>query len=335
MGTVISTSTTNFNKQTQVLIQKVLEEELRNPLQYLLPGNFRQANFVPGTNGTMRFLRVADMDVTVAIPAVAGTPPFLTEGTAPTTEDLTLGYEEFSAHQTGRILKITDVALLQSVVDLMGTAAERIARNAIAIADKNVALIVNAGTNVLYADADHTWDTTARNQLTAADVLDGLTLKRAVATLEIDNVPKFPDGSYHAIINPAAKFDLMIDTAVGGWIDAARYAGAKQLMNGEIGEYAGVRFVQSPVGNKFAAGGSSSANVYSTIVFGPDAYAFGDFGQIEVHLTPPGGGSDPLFQRALIGWKGYFGAVVIGEGDSATSASGPRYVRIESGTAFA
>jgi hypothetical protein len=73
---------------------------LRAPLPHLLPGNFREASFVKGTNNVMRFINIADMSV-VAGTTTPGTPPWLTEGVAPTSEDLAFGYEEFSANQAG------------------------------------------------------------------------------------------------------------------------------------------------------------------------------------------------------------------------------------------
>lgn len=407
----VSTSTTNFDRTVVALVSKRLEEELRAPLPHLLPGNFRKAAFVKGTNNTMRFIRVADLSVAAGTPT-PGTPPWLTEGTPPTAEDLTIGYEEFSADQAGRVIKLTDKALLQNPFDLMMVAAEKVARNAIEVADLRVSEILNAGTNVLYPGTD-----AARLDVGAADVLTGALIKRAVANLKADNVPTFPDGTYHAIIHPGVVLDIQLDAADGGWIDANRYTGSTALMTGEIGKYAGVRFVESAkagafpatagttsggttlsggnitaatsattdiitsatahglvAGDRFrfrtltggaglvvntvyfviaanltattfqlsetsggtainfttditAATGGKANDVYSTLFMGPESYAFGDWGTIETHITPPGGHDDPLKQSALVGWKGYFGAMLIDE-------AGPRYIRVETGSSL-
>jgi hypothetical protein len=243
-----------------------------------------------------------------------------------------------------------------------------------------------------------------------ASPLTGATVKRAVALLAAGLVPTFADGTYHAIIHPGATFDLMSDTAVGGWIDAARYAGSRPLLTGEIGEYAGVRFITAAsAGQKLATSGATlptvtgtaatdlinstahgltagqrvkltgltggaglvsgttyyvvgpvTANTFkvaltpngtpidittdltavttpvqvydvnSTTIFGPEAYAFGDWTNIETYITMPGGPGDELHQRASVGWKGFFGAVIIGQGTNATNVSPPRYIRVES-----
>lgn len=405
MGTVISTATTNYNQTVVALVNKRLEELLRAPLPHLLPGNFRQANFVKGTNNVMRFINIADMSV-VAGTTTPGTPPWLTEGVAPTSEDLAIGYEEFSANQAGRVIKLTDVGLMESPFDLLAEAADRVARNAIATADKRVAEVLSAGAQVTYAGG-----ASSRATVPSNSALTGQLVKLTVARLKAAAVPTFEDGTYRAIVHPGSTYDLESDTAVGGWIDAQRYAGSAALFTGEVGRYAGVRFIESPAAVSFAAvngptitnvgaaaiaatdnvtitaptnlvagnrikitaitGGAGLAaattyfivqptsnlvfklsatlngaaidittdttvltmnvvnDVLNAVIFGPEAYAFGDWGSIQTYFTQPGGTTDPLHQLTQVGWKGMFGAVIMGEGTNATGVTAARYRRIE------
>ncbi len=327
--TTINTSTTNFSKFVQELIRKELEDNLRGTLPHLEQGAIN-AKFVKGSNNVMRFLRIPDLDtdgnLTNSGTISAGTQPWLTEGTAPTAEALTFGYEEFSAGQAGRRVELTDLAMDGNPLDLAAIAAERVAYNAKATIDEFVARKLAAGTNVIYAGSGNA----ARTDLTGTDVVDGRLLRRAKQTMVGDNVPKFGDGSYHAIVHPDVVFDIEDDTDIGGWIDADRYAGSVKLMSGELGKYAGIRFVESSNARVFAAGAGDASDVYSTILLGPEAYAVGDWGTVSSHVVLPGGHGDELAQVMSIGWKGRFGAFVIGEGDNATSASDPRYLRIES-----
>lgn len=406
MGTVISTATTNYNQTVVALVNKRLEELLRAPLPHLLPGNFREANFVKGTNNTMRFINIADMSVVAGTPDHATpTPPWLKEGTAPATEDLAIGYEEFSANQAGRVIKLTDLAMMESPFDLLSIAADRVARNAIATADRRVAEVLSAGAAVMYAGG-----ASSRATIPANSPLTGAIVKLAVARLKAASVPTFGDGTYRAIVHPGSTYDLESDTAVGGWIDAQRYAGSAALFSGEVGRYAGVRFIESPnavsyadvdstvlstsgnaaiastdlitatshglvAGNRIKitalTGGTGltqgstyyvvapvatntfkvsatlngtpinitadstafTANVVTTVlnatIFGPEAYAFGDWGSIQTYFTAPGGTTDPLHQLSQVGWKGMFGAVIMGEGANATGVTPARYRRIE------
>jgi hypothetical protein len=75
--------------------------------------------------------------------------------------------------------------------------------------------------------------------------------------------------------------------------------------------------------------GSVVNDVLNAVIFGPEAYAFGDWGSIQTYFTQPGGTTDPLHQLTQVGWKGMFGAVIMGEGTNATGVTAARYRRIE------
>jgi len=317
-----STSTTNFDKTVQTLIRKQLEEELLPTLPHLA-GGFIKATFVRGSNSTMRFLRVPYATPTTNGGTVsAGTSPWLTEGVAPTALTMAIGYEEFTAYQAGQRWEITDVAAMESSIDLMDKAADICARDAAETADEYVGRILAAGTNVLYGGSGNT----LRTQVGATDTLTGSLVRRGAANLGADSVPKFGDGSYHAIIHPAVVFDFEEDDDVGGWLSVAQYSKPSALETGEIGKYAGVRFFESARARVFAAGGAGSADVYSTIIMGPDAYAFGDWGKQTFHYVPMVAAvGNELAQKASIGWKGFLGAMLVDE-------AGARYIRLETGS---
>jgi N4-gp56 family major capsid protein len=324
--TTTNTSTSNFSKFVQELIRKELEDELRPTLPHLEGGQIN-AKFVKGSNNTMRFLRIPDMSVTTnSGTETPGTAPWLTEGTAPTAEALSFGYEEFSAYQAGRRVEITDLALDGNPLDLASVAAEKVALNAKQTIDEYVGRKLAAGTNVLYAGTGNV----ARLDLSGTDVVNGRLLRRAKQSMVGDNIPKFGDGSYHSIVHPDVVFDIEDDTDIGGWIDADRYSGSTKLLSGELGKYAGIRFMESSNARVFAAGAGDASDVYSTAILGPEAYAVGDWGTVTSHVVLPGGHGDELAQKMSIGWKGRFGAFVVGEGTNASSASSPRYLRIES-----
>lgn len=324
-----STATTNFDKLVQTLIRLQLEELLRSPLPHLMSGAVVPANLVKGSNGTMRFLNVPDLSVVTGTPT-PGSGLWLTEGVAPTSEALSIGYEEFTAHQAGRTIKITDVADLESPIALVNVAVERLARNVMAFADKRMSDILLAGTNAIFSDATATQVNNSTDDILAADIIQARDVRKAVAILKATDVPPFPDGLYRAIIHPFVTADLSAETAAGGWLDVARYASPESILRGEIGRFAGVRFIEASSASIQVDSGASSTDVYSTTIFGPGAWAYGDFGSVEAIVTPPGGHDDPLRQSTIAGWKSFQGGMIIGEGDSATNVSDPRYIRIES-----
>lgn len=319
--TTTNTSTTNFDQTVQVLIRKQLEEELLPTLPHLRPSaGFIKAQFVKGTNSTMRFLRVPYSTPTTNGGVVsAGTAPWLTEGVAPTAKALAFGYEEFTAYQAGQRWELTDVALMESPIDLMAKASEVCSRDAAETADEYVGRILAAGTNVLYAGSGNA----ARTDVGASDVISGSLVRRAAQSLKADSVPMFGDQSFHGVIHPAVVFDFEEDSDVGGWLSVGNYTSPDGILSGELGKYAGVRFFESPRARVFAAGGAGGVDVYSTFISGPDSFAFGDWGQVSSHYVAPGGHGDELAQVASIGWKGFLGAMLVDE-------AGARYIRIES-----
>lgn len=327
-GTNVYTGTANFDKMLQTLIRLRLEEQLRNPLPYLSNGAYIPASLVThrGLNGTVRFLAIGDLAVDVSDGSGLWV---VTEGEPNASEDLDFGYEEFDVRQGMRTVKITDVADIESPIALAPQAAEKLARVLMEIANGISAKTVIAGDNKYFVGSD---GSPLDIELGPTDLLTGLDVRTAVAELEATNVPTFADGSYRAFQHPFVKLDLTSDTDDGGWIDSRRYVNQENFLSlNETGVYGGVRFIKSIVGAKIADGGASSNDVYVTPIIGPGAYALGDFGSAETFYTAPGGQGDPGHQKALFTIKGFWGGMLLGEGDNASGpVSGPRYINIHS-----
>lgn len=321
------TATTNFDKTVQLLIRRKLEELLRAPLPHLTPGNFEEATHVEGSNGTMRFINIPDIVVDTAEVTAS---LVVTEGLPNDADELVIGYEEFSTRQRMKTLAFSDVAMLKSPNQLFATGADRLARYVMELADKIAADKILTGTNVIFSGTANT----QTSEVAAGDVLLSSDIKRGVALLEGGNVPRFDSNEYRGILHPYVKFDVELDDDAGGWIDASRYAGSTQLFSGELGKYAGVRFMTSSKAGVNADEGTGSIDVYSTTIFGPRFFAVGDFGNNATFVTPPGGHDDPGHQSALVTWKGWIDCMIIGEGTSATNVSDPRYIRIESASSI-
>lgn len=319
--TTTNTGTTNFDKLVQTLIRKELEGELLGTLPHLSDGlGYVKARFVKGTNSTMRFLRIPHLTVTTNNGTVTpGTAPWLTEGVAPTAQALAFGYEEFTAYQAGQRVEVTDLALEEAPMDLLTEASVRVARQALATIDEYVGRILAAGTNVIYAGGG-----AARTDVAQSDTLTGTLIRRAAQGMKADNVPQFGDGTYHAIVDPFVVFDFEEDESLGGWKAIGTYVTPNGILAGELGKYAGVRFMESSNARQFADAGAGLADIHSTFLTGPDSFAFGDWGNVTTHYVAPGGHGDELAQVASIGWKCRIGAML-------TDEAGPRYVRIESG----
>lgn len=308
------------------LVASQAQENLRNRLVHAMPGNYTAGRFQKGSN-EIRYARYPDL-------TPLGVSDTLTEAGAPAEYDLTVTTESFVPKQYGKVLKISDLAQLDSPHDLISIASERLARAATESMDNIIRDVLAQGTNVFYAG-----DAASRGALGTGgnDGVVGLTIKKAVAKMKAANIPTFADGFYRCIIHPAVEFDILTDTSTNGFLEATKYTKSLDLLNGEIGAYAGVRFLVSPNAKVFTGAGASSADVYSSFMFGPDAYIVGDSQTLQSYFVAPGGDhSDPIAQIATLGFKMRFGAILRGEGatgdfdGSNTSTGQPRYLRIES-----
>jgi N4-gp56 family major capsid protein len=291
--------TANFDQTVTALVVRKLLENLRKTARWLVPGAYLSARLIPGTN-LVRHIAYGDLPVQDSLITV--------EGTAPTAEALTIGFSEFGVAQRGRLVRLTDVALGISPHELMSTAAEKVAFDALMTVDRSIATAVMAGTGITL--------TVAGAGLAASDI------RRWAAQLKTFNVPTFPDGYYIAMVHPVVAHDLQSDTAVGGWLDASKYGAPEQLFSGEIGRMFGIRFIETTVGTVNLGG----PDTFNTVVFGPDYFAFGDLQSIETYMVRPGGDhADPLAQAALVGYKGMWGSKTL----EVVAAGGPRYGKVE------
>ena len=303
-----TTSTTNFSDLVTQLVAARALEELRARAVHAMPGLYVPARFIKGTN-TLRYARYADLAVSTAT---------LTEGTAPTDDALTISSEFFTAAQYGATVAVSDLANLDSPHDLISIAAERVAYKAVRSMDHLVRDVIHSTAQtaaVFGATASATLtQNTANSAVAAAGLLSGSFVKQMVTRLKAANVPQFADGTYRCIIHPSQEYDLVSDTSVNGWIESRKYVDNTNLLTGEIGMFAGVRFIVSSDAKVYATAGASAGNVYNALFLGPDAYTIGDSQTLQSYFVAPGGDhSDPLAQKAIVGYKMRFGTLLLDE----------------------
>jgi N4-gp56 family major capsid protein len=321
---VTTTSTTNFDKTVTTLVLRMVAENLRKRTFWLDEGAWLKGSLIPGTN-LIRYVAYGDLPTTTQA---------LTEAVPPTEEALTIAYEEFGSTQYGRTVAISDLALRMSPHDLMGIAAERVAFNALATLDRAVGEstrdYITAPVQLLPAGRANR----AAIVQNSSDYLIGDLVRDAVTSLRAANIPTFPDGYYHGIIHPFVARDLMEEAGTAGqWLDIRKYGGpdAETMLTGEIGRYFGVRFMETNNSTYIGASGAASAHIFRTVIYGPGYFAFGDLQSIESYMVRPGGDhSDPLAQKAIVGWKANWGTKIL-----ALTGVGPRFRGIDTSASAA
>ena len=258
----------------------------------LVHDQFGQKRNIPRGNGkTIEFRKFNQLaKITTA----------LTEGVTPDGQALDVSAITAAVNQYGGYVIITDLLDLTAIDNIKTEAVQLIGSQAGRSLDTVVREILNGGTNVQY----HEGERAGRAAMTATDHLTVNAVRQAVRTLKRNNA-KYIDSSYVGIIHPDIAYDLMSDEA---WVDWHKYTTPENMYENEIGKIAGVRFVETTEAKIFEnAGGSSTFDIYSTLIIAKDAYGTTELegGGLELLIKNKGsaGTADPLDQRSTIGWK--------------------------------
>lgn len=235
----------------------------------------------------------------------------LTEGVTPEGKSLDVTTITAEVSQYGDFITMSDMLEMTAIDNVVVEALKLLGRQGGATLDTVVRNILHTGTNVMYCPKiAEDGSETAVNSRGTLDNTCRLTVKviqKAVAKLRAQNAPTI-SGKYVAIIHPYAAYDLMRDKE---WIDAHKYAQPDNLYEGEIGEIAGVRFVQTTEAKIYEGG------VFGTLIFGEGAYGNTEIagGGMETIVKQKGsaGTADPLDQRSSVGWKGQKTAEILVE----------------------
>lgn len=223
----------------------------------------------------------------------------LTEGVTPEGQEMKVTKLEATVKQYGGFVALSDLLILTAIDNNIVEASELIGSQAGRTLDTISREVMNAGTNVQYAEGQ----VTSRAAITSDMKLTVKAVKKAVRFLKKQNAKRI-NGYFYGIINPDCSFDLTEDEK---FVEVVKYKNPERIYNGEIGAIEGVRFVETTEAKIFAEAGASGIDVYSTLILAANAYATTKIkgGGLETIIKQLGsaGTADPLDQRATVGWK--------------------------------
>lgn len=137
----------------------------------------------------------------------------------------------------------------------------------------------------------------------AADKLTSAYIRYVVSKLRAASAQSFDGGKFCGYVHPDVSHDLRAETGAAAWRDIHNYSGASQVWNGEIGEYEGVRFIETPRCYQ-TTDGESSAKVSRSFILGREALVEAVGKEPGVVIGPV---VDKLMRTRPIGWKGTLG----------------------------
>jgi N4-gp56 family major capsid protein len=221
------------------------------------------AQAMPGS--AVKFTLVSDLSVasTALNESTDVTPAAMSDS------QVTLTLAEYgNAVQTTALLRGTSFVALDPAV------ANVVSFNAAKSIDTIARDVLKAGSNVRYATGGGTTPT-ARNTVEPEDTLESANVRRAKTDLSAADVADF-GGYYVAYIHPDVSHDLRSEAGnTASWREPHAYSQPEQIMNGTIGRYEGVEFIETTQAPVFADAGSSTTltDVYATIFVGQEALA--------------------------------------------------------------
>lgn len=248
----------------------------------------------------------------------------LTEGVTPIGKKLSATSITATVQQYGDYVELTDKLTMttedpvrleanQIMGDQVGNTLDQLARD-----------VIVAGTNVIYSGTGNT----ARNEVAAGDVITLANIQSAEETLKINNtkwMTSFVDPSTGistiplppSFIGICHVYTTKTLRAMSGFTKVELYSQPGARMDGEIGKVENTRFIETVNAKVFTGAGTSSIDIYATLIFG--MYAYGTTriaGHALQNIVKPlgsAGTADPLDQRETSGWKATFVAKILND----------------------
>lgn len=238
----------------------------------------------------------------------------LTEGATPAPKTMSVSKVTTNLNQLGDWIRMTDVLVDAAIDDVMSEATRLLGESA----GQSLHLLLLSVLEAATTNATYPVGGTGVNDIVATDVLNSQIIKRAARDLEIRRVPKFENKYYVMCIHPSQKYDLQNDSQ---WRNVAEYngggvSGGPNVLDGELGQIHGVRFV---VTDQLTRTTNSGSVAYAkSFMFGQDPWGQFDFQSmawsnpnpdtnlgIRIHAEPPGKMSayDPLGQWGFVSYK--------------------------------
>lgn len=226
----------------------------------------------------------------------------------PTTVSVTL-------NEYGNAILVSNKLDLFSFTDVTAGLVNQVAWNLVDSIDLLVQNVLAAGTQTIRTNGTtvgYGFGSTPTNPIALTDVDSNATFtstmaRLAVAQLRTQAVHPNKDSYFTAYIHPQVSYDLRAETGAAAWRDPHNYSAAGNIWAGEIGEYEGACYIETPRAQNTQSGagsGGTQTRVFNTYFTGQQALA--EAVAEEFH-TVRGPVVDKLTRFQPLGWYGVAG----------------------------
>lgn len=206
-------------------------------------------------------------------------------------------------NEYGNAALVTRKLQLFSLADVDPAIADIVAFNMADSIDEVALDTLRQGSNVRFALGTAASRPAATSAVTSSATITSADIRFTVAKLRANKAVPRKGSLYWVGIHPEVSHDLRAETGAGGWRLPHEYQANAEIWAGEIGNYEGAYFIESPRMYN-TTDGNSSTRVFRTIVAGKQALAEAVAEEPHVVIGPV---TDKLMRFRPIGWYGVLG----------------------------
>ncbi|UVD39700.1 major capsid protein [Streptomyces phage RosePharie] len=220
----------------------------------------------------------------------------------PTTVSVTL-------NEYGNSILVSNKLDLFSFTDVTAGLVNQVAWNLVDSVDLVVQNVLAAGTQVIRQNGDPAsvaplYNLGTTDAVQPGSIYSSQAVRLAVAKLRAQKVHPNKGSFYTTYIHPEVSHDLRAETGNAAWRTPHEYSSAGNIWAGEIGEYEGSVFIETPRTQNELNAGTTPTRVFQTYTTGQQALA--EAVAEEFH-TVRGPVVDKLTRFQPLGWYGVAG----------------------------
>jgi len=210
--------------------------------------------------------------------AMAANTTAATEGTPGSGQSLTQNTRTLTLSNYVDYISFSHTVVMTQIDDAVAAGAKQLAYRGALSVDTVISTAADTAANS---------DSTSRIEINDGSYFSAAKARQAAMSLRSSNVKPKENGKFYGVISSLQAFDLLNDSATGGFIDLQKFQSSERLLAGVtpqnfVGEVGGINFWESNSLPTETNWQSSSHNAYHCYVFGMQAFIASSLGKTKL-----------------------------------------------------